>query len=134
MNIHLMRLVWFSIIAIAISFVISLVLGKIQYAESKGRSIVVIRDLISPGLHDLSGMIEVPKVCDEISVKAEQINPASYYLDFRTWEVPYRDCDEEGIPRVFHTTVIAPGAGVEFRAGLNGKPFSVIVLSEIKKK
>lgn len=129
----LMRIVWFSVIACVISVITIAVLGKTMYADAEGRSIVVIRDVIRKGSHELSGMVTVEKVCDELSTNVAQINSASYYLDFQTWEVPYRDCGEEGIPRVFNVMVSAPSAGVRFSAGLNGKPLSVVILPQIGK-
>jgi hypothetical protein len=124
-------MVWFSFIATVISIIVIAVLGNTMYADAEGRSIIVVRDLIRAGSHDLSGMVVVDKICDELSVNVAQINPQSYYLDFRTWEVPYRDCGEEGIPREFHITVAAPSAGVMFSGGLNGKPLSVVILPQI---
>lgn len=132
-NGSLMRIVWFFVIASAISIIIILNFGKAMYADAEGRSIIVIRDVIQRGSHDLSGMVEVDKICDELSVNVQQIDSASYYLDFQTHEIPYRDCGEDGIPRVFHTVVPAPSAGVTFSAGLNGQPLSVVILPEVGK-
>ena len=130
----LMRIVWFFVVASAVSIIIVSGLGRAMYADAEGRSIIVIRDVIQRGSHDLSGMVEVDKICEELSVNVEQVDAESYYLNFKTWEVPYRDCAEDGIPRVFHTVVTAPSAGVTFSAGLNGTPLSVVILPEIRKK
>lgn len=125
---------WFSLITFAISILIILTVGKLLYAQEEGRSVVIIRDVIQDGLHNLSGMVTVPSACEELSVTVKQLSPASYRLDFKSWKVPYGNCGEEYVPRAFHTTAIAPAAGVEFSAGLNGKPLAVVVLPEIKKK
>ena len=126
------RLIWFTAVAAGISAVIVLVFGTVEYSAGYGDSSVVIGDEISRNQHELYGILMVANSCEQLAVRVEQFDPSFYYLDFRTWKTPYQICTKDLTPRHFKTTVVAPSAGVRFSAGLDGKPFSVIVLQRVK--
>ena len=63
------RMVWFAIVATAVSFAIFAVLGDFATAGAVNEGSVPIRDVVTSGTHHLSGMLMLPLACDELSVQ-----------------------------------------------------------------
>lgn len=138
------RMVWFLVVAVALSYAVYLVAGSIVHAQaSRENQAVVIRDELGAGVHHLSGMIMVPTSCDELSVHTEAISglpaPAraaraggqadnTYTLRFRTWHEPSIDCISGLTPRYFRIILFAPSADIQFTATLDGTGLPIIVM------
>jgi hypothetical protein len=101
--------------------------GMISAESSEGPRIVAI-DQVSPGEHDLSGVVVVPSVCHGLSVNTRKISVSEYHLFFQTWQEPTRICPDEPDTKPFRTTVYAPSVGVTFTATLDGEPIALQVI------
>jgi hypothetical protein len=122
------RLLWFVVLAAAISYGSYLLAGTAVDAQSSGAyEPVVIRDVLGPGLHNLSGMVMVPTPCDELMVSTQAVSTSSYMLIFKTWREPSVTCASDETPRSFHETLFAPAAGVDFAATLDGAGLPIAV-------
>lgn len=124
-------MVWFAVVSTVASFAIFAVLGNFAIAGAENEGPVVIRDVLSPGVHQFSGMIVLPLACDELSVQSEPVSSTTYMLVFQTWQDPSIACPSEPTPREFKTTVFAPSAGVVFLATLDGNGFPIEVEPDI---
>jgi hypothetical protein len=125
------RLVWFGVVASFASFAIFFVLGNFAVATAEDTGPVAIRDVLSPGVHHLSGMLLLPNSCDELTVETEQLSATAYALEFHTWENPSVPCPTTPTPREFQTIVFAPSVGVSFSASLDGTAFPITVLPAV---
>ena len=124
-----LRILWFVVLAAALSYGSYLLVGNVVNAQASNTyGPTVVRDVLGPGSHDLSGMVMVPTPCDELIVHTEAISPTSYVLLFETWREPSVTCGKEETPRTFHETLFAPAAGVEFAATLDGAGLPIVVL------
>lgn len=122
------RLVWFFVVASAVSYAVFLVGGNAIRTQALDDSrIVLVRDYLRPGEHHLAGMVMVPSTCKQLSVRAEEPEPLLIHLRFETWEEPNIDCIEEDTPRAFRALVFAPAVGVEFIATLDEEPLQIAV-------
>ncbi len=129
-----MRLVWLFVSLSMISYVIFLVIGSTIHAQAVDLTrIVTVRDVLSPGVHYLSGMVMVPRTCAQLSVESEMVETGLYKLVFSTWDVPSVPCKEEDTPRSFRTIVFAPAAGVQFIGELDQKVLSLVVHQVVKE-
>ncbi len=123
------RMMWFTIVAVVISYATYLVAGSIVHAQESGEhNPVLIRDELGPGVHHLSGMVMVPTPCDELSVRTETLSNSDYLLIFRTWREPSVSCKSDETPRYFRVVLFAPSAGVAFSATLDNAGFPIVVL------
>ena len=122
------RLVWFFVVASALSYAVFLVAGSTIHSQALGsvRS-VLVRDHLKVGEHHLSGMVMVPSSCQQLSVKTEQLSDTVYHLKFTTWEEPYIECVHEDTPRAFRAIVFAPSVGVTFIGTLDESPLDISV-------
>ena len=95
-------------------------------------STVVVRDLLGPRVHRLSGMVMVPTACHDLLATTREIDHENYLLEFETWEDPNRVCGKDSAPRQFSLTLFAPAAGVSFQGMLDGAvvPLEVIPVVE----
>ena len=89
---------------------------------------VIVRDVLKPGLHILSGVVDVGTGCASLSVKTEKSGDI-YLLKFRTWRDPSIVCDAGFTPRTFLAEVFAP-VDSKFIATLDDYPISIVVLRE----
>lgn len=124
------RLLRFSVIASAVAYFVFFAADRTMSAFAEDSQRVVIRDVVSPGVHSLSGMLMLPSLCDLLEIETEVLDASRYNLVFTTWREPYRDCTNEEMPRHFKQTVFAPSAGIRFIAELDGKPLEISVLTE----
>lgn len=124
------RLVWFSIVATAASFAVFLVLGNFATAGAENEGPVPVRDVVTAGAHQLTGMLLLPLSCDELSVEPEQISGTVYELAFETWQDPSVPCAQTPTPRSFEAVVFAPSVGVSFTAALDGQMFPIQILPD----
>jgi hypothetical protein len=123
------RLVWFFVVAAALSYAFFLVAGTtIQKQALSDTRRVVVRDYLKPGEHHLSGMVMVPSSCSQLSVKTVEVSPVLYQLTFTTWQEPYVDCVYEDTPRAFRAIVFAPAVGIELIATLDDTPLELAVI------
>lgn len=130
----LVRLVWFFIIACAVSYTVFLVAGSAIRAEAIDESrIVLIRDSLKPGVHYLSGIIMAPSTCAQISERTTQLSTTTYHLIFTSWEEPSVACIREDTPRSFRVVVFAPSAGIEFIGSLDDTPLRLAVIPVIQR-
>ena len=128
------RVAWFSVAALAVSFATYLIVGSIVNAHAGGADDrTVIRDIVGPGSHHLSGMVMVPSPCHELSLRTEAISPTRYQLLFRTWHEPSVDCKSGETPRPFHAVLFAPAAGVDFFATLDDKTLPIQVFPVVRE-
>jgi len=121
------RMVWFAIVLTAASFAIFAVLGNFAISSAENEGPVLIRDVVTPGVHNLSGMILLPLSCDELSTQSKPVSSTTYQLIFETWQDPSIACPEEPTPREFKTVIFAPQTGVTFFATLDGQGFPIQV-------
>jgi len=129
------RLVWFFVIACAVSYGVFLVAGSAIRAQAIDETrIVLIRDSLKPGVHYLSGIIMAPSTCAQISERSVQISTTTYQLVFTSWEEPSVTCVREDTPRSFRVVVFAPAAGIQFIGSLDGEPLQLAVIPVIERK
>lgn len=122
------RLVWFFVVASAISYAIFLMAGNAIHTQALGQSrIVLVRDFLKVGEHHLSGMVMVPSTCKQLSVRTEAVADNIFHLRFSTWEEPNVECVIEDTPRAFRAVVFAPSVGVEFISTLDDEPIRIAV-------
>jgi hypothetical protein len=128
----LSRLAWFFIVSSAVAYVVFLVVGATIHARAIDASrIVTARDVLKANEHRLSGMVMVQSTCAQLSVRAEQMSPTVYHLEFSTWEAPSVECEIVDVPRAFQTVVFAPATGVDFVATLDGEELPLVVIPTI---
>jgi hypothetical protein len=125
------RMVWFAVVSTAASFAVFAVLGNFAIAGAENEGPVVIRDVLSPGAHQFSGMLLLPLACDELSVQSRPMSSSTYQIIFQTWQDPSIACPPGPTPREFKTVIFAPSVGVEFLATLDGKSFPIEVVPDI---
>ena len=122
------RLVWFFVVASAISYAIFLMAGNAIHTQALDQSrVVLIRDFLKVGEHHLSGMVMVHSTCQQLSVRTEQVSDRTFHLKFSTWEEPNVACVEEDTPRAFRAVVFAPSVGVDFISTLDEQPLQIAV-------
>lgn len=128
------RLLWFFIVSCAIAYAFFLLIGSTIHAAAIDQSrVVVARDSLSQGAHNLSGMVMVHSTCDELSVRSVQLSDTLYQLQFSTWNEPsVQSCSKEDTPRSFRALVFAPSAGVYFSATLDDEPLTISVIPSIE--
>lgn len=127
------RLVWFFVVASALSYAVFLVAGATIHKEALATTrTVLVRDFLKVGEHHLSGMVMVPSTCRQLSVKVQEIDETLYHLKFTTWEEPYvKECVHEDTPRAFRAIVFAPSVGIHFIATLDESPLQLsLVLAD----
>ena len=125
----LRRLFWFGVVSTAVAYGVFLIAGSTINARAIDAShIAVIRDVLDPGAHHLSGMVMVHATCAQLSVRSEQAGEGLYHLEFKTWEEPNVECSREDTPRSFRAVVFAPAAGVKFVATLDGESIPIVIL------
>ena len=128
------RMLWFFIVSCAIAYACFLVLGSTIHAASIDASrIVMARDSLQQGAHNLSGMVMVHSNCDELSVHSTQLSLDTYQLQFTTWNEPsIASCDKADTPRPFRALIFAPSAGVHFTATLDDEPLRISVIPSVE--
>lgn len=125
----LSRLGWFVVLSVVVAYGISSIGGSIVNArEARLDKPILIRDEIQGNAHQLSGMVTVPSVCDQLSVETKAISPTNYVLVFKTWPEPSIPCDGNPVPRVFRATVFGPATGTYFTATLDGIALPIAVV------
>lgn len=122
---------WFAIVATAATFAIFVVLGNFVTYGAQSSGSVAVHDVISPGEHDLNGIIVLPLSCDELSVETQELSSTAYQLVFSTWQDPSVTCPQTPTPRTFETVVFAPSVGVSFSASLDGAPLPITIVSDV---
>jgi len=127
------RLVWSAVIATVCAYAGLLLLGGAVevYANIIMKQPTIIRDRISPGTHQLSGMIMVHNSCDELLQSADKLSDTQYEITFQTWREPSTPCITEDIPREFHATVFAPSFGVQFSAQVDNSQIPIAVIRDL---
>ncbi len=126
----LRRLVWFGIVATAAFFAVFVVLGNFIVFSSQGEP-AAIHDIISPGVHEMSGIVMVPMACDELSVETQRLSSTTYQLAFQTWRDPSVACPQVSTARPFETFVFAPSFGIAFLGTLDGKFIPISITSDL---
>ncbi|MDB5238490.1 MAG: hypothetical protein JWM46_760 [Candidatus Kaiserbacteria bacterium] len=128
------RMLWFFIVSCAIAYAFFLLVGStITSSAIDASRIIVARDSLSQGAHNLSGMVMVHSSCDELSVHSEQLSSDTYLLQFTTWNEPsIASCSHEDTPRPFRALVFAPSTGVYFTATLDDQPLGISVIPSIE--
>lgn len=126
------RLSWFFVVSVLVAYSFFLFTGSAINAKAVDAThIVQVRDSVQPGVHHLTGMVMVPESCAELSVSTEAITDTTYMLQFKLWNEPSVPCVKDDTPRVFHATVFAPAAGVEFVGALEDEPLTIVVYPEV---
>lgn len=124
----LRRMVWFFILSCAFAYGTFLVVGSAIRSEAVDRTrIVLVRDVLKPNEHHLSGMVMAHTTCAQISLTTEAVDAVTYRLVFKTWETPSVRCVAEDTPRSFRTVVFAPAVGVHFVASLDDELLTLVV-------
>ena len=128
------RMLWFFIVSCAIAYAFFLIVGSTISANAIDQSrIVVARDSLSQGAHNLSGIVMVRSTCAELSVHSEQLSSDTYQLQFTTWNEPsVSSCSDEDTPRPFRALIFAPSVGVNFTATLDDQPLMLSVIPSIE--
>jgi len=123
------RLVWFTIVACLIAFMVLTVMGRLVFARAAGEDDpILVRDELTHGAHHLSGMVMVPSSCDELTLDVQEISSAMYEITFSTWQEPSVPCDGSRTPRAFRDVLFAPAADALFTATLDGVALPILVL------
>lgn len=127
------RLAWFAVVAAAVSYASYLLVGSVVNARAAGTADpILVRDVLSPGVHSLTGMVMVPTPCDQLSVRTEEISKVGYRLVFRTWREPsIKSCAPQETPRPFRAVLFAPAAGIYFTATLDEDPLPLTVIPQL---
>ena len=129
------RVLWFALVATAISYASYLVVGSIVEARAAGSSgPVMIRDVLGQNAHHLSGMVMVPSPCDELTTRTESISSTTYMLVFATWREPSVNCTADETPRSFHAIVFGPAADIGFAATLDGAGIPIVVMPTLPQR
>jgi len=130
-----LRLGWLAAFVFVAAYVLLLIVGAtVQARPYEPGSFVFVRDAIRPGMHHVSGMYTVDSTCTELSLQTKKLPNYTYELAFSTWKIPHIACEHVGTPRYFDTIIYAPGAGIHYRATLNGHPIDIGVLSHIDRR
>ena len=123
------RGVWTCVLIAACSYAGYTFFGSQLLAQSSGaQSPVLIRDVITPGKHEFSGVVPVGFSCETLSVKVVTQEHAEE-LQFTTWADPAVTCSPGPVPRQFSTEAFGP-ADQPFVATLDGEPLAIAVLRE----
>ena len=126
---------WFSVLACAVAYAIFLFSGSAMHAGAERVAApILVRDVLEPGVHHLSGMIQVDSTCKEVVLHTNKVDTFTYALSFSTWEEPSIPCPRETVIRVFNATVFAPAVGVDFLATLDEIPLNIAVFPVISHK
>ena len=126
------RLVFFVIVSSAVAYCAFLVAGSVVFARAAGQyDPIIVRDVLSPGLHQLSAIVEVPSGCDELQDTISKISATLYQIAFTTWQEPSVSCDDTPTPRSFRDQLFAPSVGVQFVATMNGQSLPITVISAV---
>ena len=125
MSAFIRRTVWFFAIACLFGYSTYLLVGS--RSEAAAEPALMIRDEVARGAHHLSGTINVPSWCYQLSMQTKQISAIVYALHFRTWLEPAVGCQTGEVPRHFETIVFAPSAGIQIIATIDGKSLPIIV-------
>lgn len=130
----LRRLLWFFIVSCAIAYALFLLVGSTIHAQAIDQSrVVVARDSLGQGVHNLAGMVMVHSSCAELSVRTEQLSQNTFELQFSTWNEPsLPSCAQEDTPRSFRALIFAPSVGVNFVATLDDEPLILSVIPSIE--
>lgn len=126
------RLGWFAVVALVVAHGTYFLVGNAISAQASGiYDPIVVRDSIGASSHTLSGMVQVPTACDELSLNTIKRSSTEVELVFTTWHEPSVTCKEESVPRSFHAMVFAPSAGVTFTATLDGESLPITIVQVI---
>jgi hypothetical protein len=123
------HLVWFAIIATAVSYCLLVVIGNFVTASAENNGPLLVHDVVKPGAHNLSGMLMVPSACDQLSVHPEKVSASTYMLAFQTWQDASVPCPPRETPREFNAIVLS-SSSVQFLATLNGNGFPIRIISK----
>jgi len=125
--------VTFIVSASVLSFVSFFIIENLaeRYIDDRLRT-VVVRDVLGPRVHRLSGMVMVPTACHDLLSRTREIDRANYMLIFETWENPNRVCNSEEMPRQFHLTLFAPSTGIALQAKLDDVSIPLEVIPTIE--
>ncbi len=117
------RGVWWLVILCTGVFGFTSFFGAALMSDASGKTKpIVIRDALEPGMHHLSGMIEVGFTCENVSVESHKVGRA-YELEFNTWR-DAADCSPGPVPRDFALTLPGP-SDAAFVATLDGRPVDI---------
>ena len=130
-----LRILWFLVAAMAISYTIYIVAGNTLYARAAGiYEPILVRDVVGPGSHYLTGMVMVPTPCDELYVQTDAVSSTTFLLTFKTWREPSIKCKGNETPRPFHATLFGPASGINFSATVDGVSQPIVVLPTVPIK
>lgn len=127
------RLVWSAVTAVVVTYAGLLLIGGAMevYANAVMRPPTIIRDRVSPGMHQLSGTLMVHNSCDDLLQSADKLSDTQYQIVFQTWREPSTPCTTGDIPRTFNATVFAPAFGINITAQLDNAQIPIAVIREI---
>lgn len=120
-----------ALFAIVLSYAAYLFFGSIVRAEiEKPLTRVEVYDFVDTRskTHRLSGIIMLPSTCHTLRVKAAEIAPARYHLNFFSFGEEH-GCAQELTAVPFREYVNAPLVGVEFTASLDWRPLDFVIVS-----
>lgn len=127
----LQRTVWAFVVCASVSYSIYLVAGSALQAQAEALPLR-LQDEIAPGVHYLSGMLDVESTCAYVTVRSEKLSPQSVRLILETVEQTALECDRASTPRTFAAVVRAPAVGVIFSAVLNGEPVALEMHARVR--
>jgi hypothetical protein len=123
------RLIVFAVFASLAAFATHLFFGSVIFAAAEEETQkIVLRDVYSDEMHQLSGMVVVPSECHDLSVRVKDFDANVIFLLFETWEQPYlQTCEKAQTPRAVHVSVFAPDT-VLFRGMLDNEPIPLTIV------
>lgn len=132
----LRRLLWFFIVSCAVAYAFFLLVGSTIHANAiDSTRVVIARDSLGPGVHNLAGMVMVRSTCSELTVRTHQLSETEFQLQFSTWnESSLASCVQEDTPRSFRALVFAPAVGVSFSATLDDEPLILNVIPSVEHR
>lgn len=122
------HLFWTAVMLIVTGYAFVLIVHTQAAASVLQLRPILVRDAVYPGVHQLSGSIEVPLSCDELISHVEKVSDTSFRIIFETWQNPSLICYRAQTSRDFQIVAFAPSTGISFAATLDGKPLRIAVV------
>ena len=125
----LVRLTLFTVTAVLVAYTAHVFFGSIIFAAAEeNTNAIVLRDTYKNEQHNLSGIVMVPSICHDLTVRAKDIDARSTAIILETWEQPFAtECDKTPTPRAIHVTAFGP-EGLELHGIMDGNwvPLAIV--------
>ena len=120
---------WVVLLCVGVYLVTSFFGNQIMAHASGDKAPLVLRDVLEPGTHHISGMIDVGFSCENVSVDAHRTG-ASYELEFNTWR-DEAQCSPGPVARDFALELEGP-SDLVVTATLDGVPIDIALMRQTR--